>query len=283
MNIRIYPNVKIEKVILYFALLMYPLISTDLAHALVLCNEAPSSANGYLKNIYDYYPGSCPKGWKLAFNFDKFNTTATALVGPKGNKGNTGPKGPKGDKGNTGPKGNVGPTGAKGNTGEKGPKGDTGPIGLKGNTGATGAKGNAGPIGPKGVAGNTGPKGETGAVGPKGATGATGPRGLTGSKGAQGIPGIIDLANCRRATDASDSSAENTKSVLAQCDSETEFMLNYGYATSAPSGQIIVDSGILVMNENYPIGVTIQASKLNTAEEADLDWELTSEIICCAK
>ena len=123
----------------------------------------------------------------------KGETGATGVAGPKGETGATGPMGPSGANGSIGA---TGPAGAKGETGLTGAKGDKGETGATGATGAQGIQGIKGDTGAQGATGEKGDKGDTGDTGATGATGATGPQGLqgikgdTGATGPQGIQGL---------------------------------------------------------------------------------------------
>ena len=74
-------------------------------------------------------------------------STAKAITGPAGPKGETGATGVAGPKGETGATGPMGPSGANGSIGA------TGPAGAKGETGLTGAKGDKGETGATGATG----------------------------------------------------------------------------------------------------------------------------------
>ena len=111
-------------------------------------------------------------------------TSAAALKGEKGQKGEIGPKGQKGE---------IGPKGQKG---EQGIKGDVGPKGQKGEVGVSGGqgiKGDKGEVGQKGEQNDKGEKGDTGAdnstKGQKGEVGTGGTDGDKGQKGEVGAQG----------------------------------------------------------------------------------------------
>lgn len=121
-------------------------------------------------------------------------TTAAAVGGPYGLRGDVGPTGPAGPRGAVGPASTVpGPAGARGPAGPAGPRGD--PSSVPGPAGPRGPAGPAGPAstvpGPAGPAGPRGPTGPAGAAAARGDTGPAGPRGPAGPAGAQGPAGTV--------------------------------------------------------------------------------------------
>jgi hypothetical protein len=124
-------------------------------------------------------------------------TTASAVGGPYGLRGDVGPTGPVGPRGVPGeskipgPRGPAGPAGPRGLQGAASSvPGPRGPQGAQGAPGAPGAPGPASTVpGPAGAAGAAGPMGPTGPAGSAAARGDTGPRGLQGPAGAAGAAG----------------------------------------------------------------------------------------------
>ena len=115
-------------------------------------------------------------------------SSAQAVTGSTGPKGDKGAIGPKGDKGAIGPKGDKGAIGPKGDKGGAiGPKGDKGATGLPG---AAGGKGDKGATGLPGAAGGKGDKGATGLPGTDGAAGLDGQNGVDGLPGTDGAAGL---------------------------------------------------------------------------------------------
>jgi len=174
----------------------------------------------------------------------KGETGATGVAGPKGETGATGPMGPSGANGSigaTGPagaKGETGLTGAKGDKGETGATGAQGIQGIQGIKGDTGAQGATGEKGDKGDTGDTGPTGATGATGPqglqgiKGDTGATGATGSSGAQGPQGLQGLKGDTGATGATGPSDTYSKNISSfTLAGASAES------GVITTIPGSQ----------------------------------------------